>query len=127
MQFTADETNSEVTNVFIQGEAVDHAITFVLVNGNISSRTVTTAGVNWSPPVWGVVKAAGVDQRTPNLSGILQEIVNRSGWASGNSMVIIITGSGERTAESFNGSSGEAPLLHIEFVIPVAILMIDAT
>jgi hypothetical protein len=30
-------------------------------------------------------------------------------------MVIIVTGTGERTAESYNGSPSGAPLLHIEF------------
>jgi len=30
-------------------------------------------------------------------------------------MVIIITGSGERTAESYNGSSTGAPLLHVVY------------
>ena len=30
-------------------------------------------------------------------------------------MVIIITGTGQRCAESYNGSSSKAPLLHIEY------------
>jgi hypothetical protein len=34
---------------------------------------------------------------------------------SGNSIVLVVTGSGKRVAESFNGVSSSAPLLHIEF------------
>ena len=41
--------------------------------------------------------------------------VNRPGWAGGNSLVILVTGSGERTAESFNGVAAAAPLLHVEY------------
>jgi len=33
-------------------------------------------------------------------------------------MAIFVTGSGRRTAESYNGSSTGAALLHIEFVPP---------
>jgi hypothetical protein len=43
----------------------------------------------------------------------MQELVNRAGWAPGNAMVFIITGTGVRTAESFNGTF--APVLHITF------------
>jgi hypothetical protein len=58
-------------------------------------------------------RAAGADQRTPNLAPVIQEIVNRPGWASGNSMVIIITGTGKRAAESYSG--GAPPVLHIGY------------
>jgi len=44
--------------------------------------------------------------------------VDRPGWASGNSLVLIITGSGENCAESFDGEPEAAPLLHVEFEAP---------
>jgi hypothetical protein len=47
---------------------------------------------------------------------VLQEIVSQAGWASGNSVSIIVTGSGKRTAEAFDGTRG--PLLHIEYATP---------
>src|SRR5262249_33581637 len=46
---------------------------------------------------------------------IIQEIVNRPGWVSGNSMVIVVTGSGHRCAYAFDGSSTKSPLLHVEY------------
>jgi hypothetical protein len=45
----------------------------------------------------------------------MQEIVNRSGWASGNALVVLITGSGRRVAESYNGDRAGAALLHVEY------------
>ena len=53
---------------------------------------------------------AGPDQQTPNIAAVVQEIVNRSGWSNGNSLVIIIYGTGERTAESYDGNPAAAPL-----------------
>ena len=114
-QFQVDETNSGATNINIQGQAIDDAPTFTSGNSNISSRSRTSASVAWAPVAWTTVGEAGPDQRTPDIKAVMQEIVNRPGWASGNDMVIIITGSGERTAEAYNGSSSGAALLHIEY------------
>jgi PilY1 beta-propeller domain len=52
---------------------------------------------------------------TPDLSSIVQEIVNRDGWQDDNSMAFIVTGTGRRTASSYEGNSGSAPLLHVEY------------
>jgi hypothetical protein len=52
---------------------------------------------------------------TPDLSSIVQEIVNRGGWSSGNDMAFIIQGSGNRTTKSYDGSKVTAPLLHVEW------------
>ncbi|MCH7764361.1 MAG: VCBS repeat-containing protein, partial [Candidatus Marinimicrobia bacterium] len=116
IQFTVDERRSETTNLTFYGEDHDNAPTFSNSSGNISNRTKTSASVNWNNvPAWNSVGAAGSDQRTPDLSSIIQEIVDRPGWSSSNSIVIIVDGSGRRTAESYNGSSGSAPLLHIQY------------
>jgi hypothetical protein len=61
------------------------------------------------------VSSAESDPKTPDLSTIVQEIVDRPSWAENNSMVFIIEGTGERTAEAFDGESGSAALLHIEY------------
>ncbi len=58
---------------------------------------------------------AGPDQQTPNIAPVIQEIVNGSGWASTSSPVLIITGTGVRTAEAFDGVPAAAPLLHVTF------------
>jgi hypothetical protein len=115
VQFQVDETDSEATDLIIEGEASDNATTFVSSSGNISSRPRTTASAAWSPPPWTTIGEDGYDQRTPDIAPVIQEIVDRPGWTSGNSLVIIITGDGLRTAESYNGSQDGAPLLHVEY------------
>ena len=117
VQFRTDQTNSELTSLTIKGEAVDNAVTFSDIKYNISSRPTTLTGVSWSPDPWLIVGEAGVAQQTPDISSIIQEIVNRPGWTIGNSLAIIITGTGLRTAEAFEGDAAGAPLLHVEYSI----------
>ena len=117
VQFQADETNGEPTALVIAGEAVVNAQTFTGASANISSRPTTAATVNWAPPAWTTVGEAGVDQRTPDIAPIIQEIVDQSGWISGNALALVLTGGGKRTAESYNGVSSAAPLLHVEYVL----------
>ncbi len=71
--------------------------------------------MSWNPVAWTTKGEAGPDQQTPDIASIIQEIVNPLGWSSGNSLVIIITGTGQRTAESFDGDQNGAPLLHVEY------------
>lgn len=115
MQFQADETSLDAATLTIAGERGDDAATFGSSSGNISSRPRTAAAVSWSPPVWDRVGEATLGQRTPNLAAIVQEIVERPGWASGNALALIVTGVGRRVAESFDSEPDAAPLLHIEF------------
>ena len=117
IQFQVDETSSGPASLTIRGEAVNDASTFKNSTRNISSRTTTNAFVSWSPAAWTTVGQAGPDQRTSNISDVIQEIVDRSGWSKGNSLAVIITGSGKRVAESYNGDSSGAPLLHIDYRI----------
>ncbi|UJS17547.1 MAG: hypothetical protein L3J17_00415 [Candidatus Jettenia sp.] len=115
IQFKVDEITSEATSLTIQGEDVDNAVTFAAVSRNISLRPRTTAGVSWSPVPWTTVGVSGSDQQTSDISSVIQEIVNRSGWSNGNSLVVIITGTGRRMAESYEGSQSGAPLLHVVY------------
>ena len=115
VQFQVDETGSVATSLTIEGEDIDDALTFISSSGNISSRIRTIADVSWSPVAWSTVGEAGPEQRTPDVSQIIQEIVARPGWLSGNALAVIITGTGERVAESYNGNRDAAPLLHVEY------------
>jgi parallel beta-helix repeat protein len=113
IEFEVDETGSDATSVMIQGQASDNAATFTTTARNISSRPRTTAQVAWNNiPAWTTVNAKW---QTPNISSVIQEIVNRTAWASGNSIVIIINGTGRRTAESYNGEIPAAPKLVIQY------------
>ena len=117
IQFQVDETGSAATSLTLEGEAVDTAAPFLAATGDISSRPSTAASVAWKPPPWLTVGEAGPDQQTPDLSPILQEIVDRPGWSSGNALVVILSGTGERVAEAFDGDVNGAPLLHVRYLV----------
>jgi secreted PhoX family phosphatase len=119
IQFTVDETNSGATSVVIQAEDVDSSSTFTSSQFNISSRTNTTASVNWNNiPAWGTVAAATMDQRTPDVSSLVSAIMNRPGWNQGNPITFLITGTGERTAEAHNGTGAQAAELIVHYSVP---------
>jgi hypothetical protein len=113
VQFETAAATTGSCSLTVQGQAADNPATFARTTNNISSRPRTAATVPWSPVQWPTVGAHLGPQQTPNLSAVVQEIVNRAGWASGNAMAFIITGTGVRTAQSFDGTF--APVLHIEY------------
>jgi len=117
LQFKSDESHSGATTLSICGQVADNAPVFTSVSRNVSSRVGTAASVSWTPPPWTTpIGQAGAAQRTPDLAPVIQEIVARPGWRSGNALALIVTGTGRRTAETYEGDAPGAPLLHVEFV-----------
>ena len=72
----------------ISGEATDNAVTYIL-NDTVTNRPMTSGSVEWTiEEEWIIWKPySSID-----LGGIIQEIVNRPGWKSGNSLALIIEG-----------------------------------
>ena len=117
IQFTTFGTNNQNPSVLtIAGEAADNSGQFQNVANNITSRAQTSSSVGWSPAAWNLVGEAGPDQLTPDLSSIVQEVVNRPGWASGNALSFFVDGTGRRRAASRNGSLGDEAVLLVEYI-----------
>ena len=112
IEFEVDETSSETTSLTIQAQASDNASNFGTATGNISKRARTNAAVSWNVNAW---STKSEKKTTPNLATVVQEVIDRPGWTSGNRMTFIISGTGRRVAESYNGESANAPLLRIEW------------
>ena len=120
LQFQTDETKTQgAVTVTISGEASDSGGQFSGASGDVSSRPRTGAVVQWSPPPWPVVGEAAADQQSPDIAPIIQEIVDRPDWNSGNSLVLIIqqaiSSTETRTAESYDGDPAGAPLLSVNY------------
>ena len=120
IQFTVDEPTSGPASLTIYGEASDNAAPFTNTSQILSSRTPTALSIPWSPAPWPEQGAAAQAQQTPDLSDLIQEIVNRPDWQSGNALVLMLTGEGKRVAESFDGSQNGAAVLRVEFETPAA-------
>ena len=138
VQFTADNTNDEETHLTIQAEATDNAETFAQTAFSVSSRPTGLAKVEWSPAPWttsysptaDMALVRGEAQKTANIASIVQEVVNRNGWVSGNALSLIITGTGEREAESFEGANGDhangdlAATIIVNYTLPESIVSV---
>ncbi|MHC4172358.1 MAG: discoidin domain-containing protein [Planctomycetota bacterium] len=124
VQFSADEVGGSLhmpdVSLIIEGELSPNPATFSETAGDISSRPTTTAQVVWDIPQWMTTHAMGPEERTADISSIVQEIVNQDGWA-GNAIVLIFRDNpakpsqGARVAEALDGTASEAPLLHISY------------
>jgi hypothetical protein len=121
LQFQAESTSTGPCGVQIRGEAADHAPPFAARAGDLSSRPLSSSAVAWTPAAWRVRGAAGADQRSPDISGVIGEIVARPGWKAGNPLALLVSGtsrapSESRIAESYDGQPAGAPVLHIEYL-----------
>ena len=132
IEFVVDETKggTDPVNVIIDGELTPDAEPFVDEPFNVSNRpSWSTTVTKWSVPDW-----TAVDEifQTPDISAIIQEIVNQEGWAIGNAIVLTVLddpenpSAGVRCAEAYNGEADSAPLLHVEFISKVAIQPVPA-
>ncbi len=124
IQFTVDENkNGNPFNVDIVAEDVDNAPTFTVAQYDISSRYAshsTASSVNWTlagdgSADWLNENDATPLQRTPDISSLVQAVVGRTGWASGNAMSFIMVGGGCRTAISYEKNAAKAAVLHVDY------------
>jgi hypothetical protein len=119
IEFTCDETKggTEPVSAIIEGQLNPNPPAFANVANNISGRPTTSASVIWNPVNW---TEEGQKDKTSDITSIIQEIIDQSGWSFGNALVIILRDNpanpskGIRCAESASDISN-APLLHIEF------------
>ncbi|NVJ62264.1 MAG: hypothetical protein HWE27_17890 [Gammaproteobacteria bacterium] len=116
IQFTTDEVTTGNSYIEIYAENSANPSRFDSVRNNISNRKKTDESILWTPSGWESIGESGTQQRTPDLSDIVQSIVNRNDWQPGNNMVFIFTGNGRRTAESYDGSSSRAARLVVEYL-----------
>jgi len=121
IQFTATGVAGTGAVTFsINGEAADNAAAFAATNNNVTSRLATMNAVSWSPGDWNAGDA-GADQLTADFHPVVKEIVDRTGWANGNALVLRIattSGAGVRHAVAEDGDADKAPLLIVDFMEP---------
>ncbi len=104
-------TNSDATNLTVHGQLTGNASTFTSTSGNISSRALTGASTAWSPTAW----TTGLDYNSPDITSVIQEIVDQGTWASGNALALIISGTGHRAAQSYDSDPSNAAQLVITY------------
>jgi hypothetical protein len=82
-----------------------------------NSKALTAAGVAWAPGTW--TPATWYD--SPEIKTVVQEVIDRVGWASGSAFMILHLNNGGTWAEikwyAWDSAAGDAPKLHIEYTV----------
>lgn len=83
-------------------------------------RTTTTANYTYNPAGY----TAG-DEYTYDVTNAVQEVINRAGWASGNTLAVIVdsptpSGSNRRQVASYDNATYTEPILVLVVKQPIA-------
>lgn len=111
-----DDSGGTGFHVKIRGVAADNP-SAPTNHAGFTGLSLTTAGVDWDNPTF-----TG-DVTSPDIASVIQEIVSRPGWASGNALIVVIkddgSGSGSyRNGNSYDQGSSVAPKLDITYTVP---------
>lgn len=104
----------------IIGEDADDAATFSTL-ANYDGRSRTTARVDWDIPNSGAWHTPSAQFRqSPDITAIIQEIIDRPGWSSGNDLVLFWDDDGSLASDfvsgrSYDGTPAEAAKLNITY------------
>jgi len=112
IEFYADGNNNATSNLVIYGENIDNAAIFSNANSSISNRTKTDPLFWNNVPPW----TTNNTYSTPSIAPIVQSIIDRPNWNTGNDLVFMIEGTGRRRAESFESLNSTPPRLIVEYV-----------
>jgi len=122
VQFTCDDNDNleGPLSIDIWGfKEANTAAPFTDAVFGVTSRPATTATVNWQAPVWEIVDERGPLEATPDLSAIVQEIIDLTGWAAGNNLGIKLMNEENakihREAEALDDGAGGPPELFVTF------------
>ncbi|MBL4868598.1 MAG: VWA domain-containing protein, partial [Pseudomonadales bacterium] len=96
LNFTVARYSSGLTSMTLTGEDVDNSVQFTTTNFNVTSRIDTAAAVAWTnADDWLVNDEV---KSSPDVTSIVQEIVDRTGWCGGNALTFLIEGSATNVA-----------------------------
>jgi hypothetical protein len=116
IQFKAITADSGAATLQLRGVASDNAAAFRSAAKNLSARGKTAAFSTWRPNAW----TRGQTTRSSELASVVQEVVNRPGWQSGNALAFLVTngGTSKRSASSREMNAATGPTLYVSFELP---------
>ncbi|HPQ66390.1 MAG TPA: amidohydrolase family protein [bacterium] len=107
--------NTALNNLHVGADDVDDSPQFTAADDGPLHRTLTSAQVDWAQTAWTVNQ----EYSSPDLSAVVQEIVDRPGWEAGNSLTVIVyadvNGDLRRRIWSYNGDPTKSARLEIEY------------
>jgi hypothetical protein len=118
LQFTSAGADTGPAVLTIRIENVDDALPLANAPFDLSARQVAPLGAIWYPPEWPTPGQRTADQRTCDLTAVLQQVLSRPGWNQGQTVTLLIEGTGTRTAAAADAGSVNAPRLEIDWRAP---------
>ena len=118
LRFTSSTLNTSSTDITIRAELTGNSTSFSTTPNDLTNRPTTSNQVVWSTANdWPL---SGEAVSTPDLTSVIQEVVNQSGWCGGNSLNMLIestsiSGSSSRRAEAFEEGTGLSPQLIVAY------------
>jgi len=130
--------NTYVTSAFVQFESKDTDLGSLVIRislegsfrpsafgpstFNVSLRSEMSY-LDWSVPAWATYGLAGPEQRTPDISDLINELTMQPGWTSGNDIVVMFrraaVSSGTNTRVPHSGIYGGAAYLVVTYATPL--------
>ena len=110
-----DNSSGSIT-VDVKVQNTDNASSISSNDDDISSRSYLSTAVSWAIPSGSA--GTQVSSTSPDVTTLVQSIVNRSGWNSGQAMLFSLrrtSGSGTRNLRTRDGTSSEQPHLRITY------------
>ncbi|WP_334021207.1 PilC/PilY family type IV pilus protein [Alteromonas sp. S015] len=98
IRFTSEKFNVAGTSLVISAEASASSTVFTSSTNNLSERTKTAANVEWATD--NSFPASGEVITTPDISAVIQEVVDLTAWCGGKNLNILIEGSSADSASS---------------------------
>ncbi|MGI9471584.1 MAG: hypothetical protein ACR2NZ_08650, partial [Rubripirellula sp.] len=114
IQFTCDEPSVQSTSLIIAAEDTGNASRFSKERHDLSSRSLTQKEIGWDPDMWPLKNASAKVHRTPNLTPIIESLIQRPDWKSGNSIAFLVSGTGKRIATAYGKANEKQARLIID-------------
>lgn len=108
--FTSARAEEERTVLDIRAEFSPNAEGFRLIDWDLASRPATTSHIIWEPTPW----RDGQKVESPDLTTVVEQVLSRNDWRSGNSLLLLFRVEGKRRLVRAGKEGGrDAPRLQI--------------
>ena len=118
LRFTSSAFNTGATDITFNAELTGNSAAFSSSSNNLSSRTKTSSSILWDTGNdWPI---SGETVTSPDLTSIVQEVVDQAAWCGGNALSLLInsvasSSSSARKAVASEEGSGISPQLVIVY------------
>lgn len=124
IEFTETNGHTEQTDLVIHGQNVGDSPTFTEGSGGSTTVAARFSDLTQAQVPWSNLPSLsnGDKTTTPNIRSIIQEIVRRNDWSSGNALTILLESlDGHRELSTIDG--GNPPVLRVEYADPGVTLL----